>query len=109
MYLMTLFVVFITFRCLCAAGKVRIYIRCLLATLKNTIIFFVCPPKFCISIVFFFSWDPRKVPRETETLGHFQKYRNTLCLYFLLGFAMVPRENKMFMQNFGGQKVSWYF
>ena len=55
MYLMTVFVVFITFRCLCAAGKVGIYIRCLLATLKNTIIFFVCPPKFCISIVFIFS------------------------------------------------------
>ena len=66
MYLMTVFVVFITFRCLCAAGKVGIYIRCLLATLKNTIIFSVCPPKLCVSIVFIFSWDPCKSQEKLE-------------------------------------------
>ena len=32
---------------------------------ENTIILFVCPPKFYISIVFVFSWDHCKVPRET--------------------------------------------
>ena len=43
---------------------------------KNTIILFVCSPKFCISIVFVFSWGHCKSQEKLET---------------------------MFMQNFGGQ------
>ena len=49
-------------------------------------ILFVCPPKFCISIVFVFSWDHCKSQEKLET---------------------------MLMQNLGGgggkQRVLWYF
>ena len=47
--------------------------------LKNTIILFVCPPIFCISIVFVFSWDHCESQEKLET---------------------------MLMQNFGGQTKS---
>ena len=45
-------------------------------TTTSPIIHFVCPPKFCISIVFGFSWDDCKSQEKLKT---------------------------MFMQNFGGQ------
>ena len=38
------------------------------ATLENTIILFACPPKFCISIVFVFSWDYCKSKEKLETM-----------------------------------------
>ena len=47
--------------------------------LKNTIILFVCLPKFCTSIVFIFSWDDSKSQEKMKA---------------------------MFMQNFGGQAKS---
>ena len=34
---------------------------------QNTVILFVCPPKFCISIVFVFSWDHCKSQGKLET------------------------------------------
>ena len=35
---------------------------------ENTIIVFVCSPKFCISIVFVFSWDHCKSEQKLETM-----------------------------------------
>ena len=35
---------------------------------ENTIILFVCPPKFCISIVFVLSWDHCKSQEKLETM-----------------------------------------
>ena len=64
---------------------VSVYVYCVYvpfvewATFKNTIILFVCSPKFCISIVFIFSWDRCKSQETLET---------------------------MLMQNFGGQTKS---
>ena len=49
------------------------------ATSENTIILFVCPPKFYISIVSSFSWDLQWSQEKTKT---------------------------MLMQNFGGQTKS---
>ena len=40
----------------------------LLAIPENTILLFVCPPKFCISIVFVFSWDHCKSQEKLETM-----------------------------------------
>ena len=40
----------------------------LLAILENTIMLFVCPPKFCISIVFVFSWDHCNSQEKLETM-----------------------------------------
>ena len=36
------------------------------ATFKNTIILFVCPPKFCISVVFIFPWDHCKSQEKMD-------------------------------------------
>ena len=38
------------------------------ATSENTIIFFVCPPIFCISIVSSFSWDLKWPQEKTKTM-----------------------------------------
>jgi len=38
-----------------------------LAISENAMIFFVCPPKFCIGIVFVFSWDHCKSQGKLET------------------------------------------
>ena len=35
---------------------------------ENTIILFVCSPKFCISIVFVFSWDHCESQEKLETM-----------------------------------------
>ena len=53
------------------------------------------------------------------TIGHFEKYHNTLCLspqilhkhcfQFLLGITMVPRENKNnAYEKFGGTNKEYY-
>ena len=34
----------------------------------NTIILFVCPPRFCMSIVFVFSWDHCKSQEKLKTM-----------------------------------------
>ena len=34
----------------------------------NTIVLLVCPPKFCISIVFVFSWDHFKSQEKLQTM-----------------------------------------
>ena len=56
-------------------------------------------------------------PNMAQSIGHFGKYHNTLCLYkhcfqFLLGLTMVPRENRNNAKaKFWGDKerVLWYF
>ena len=40
----------------------------LLANTKNTIILFICPPKFCINIIFIFSWDLQRSQEKLETM-----------------------------------------
>ena len=42
-------------------------------------------------------------------IGHFGKYHNhnTLCLQFLLGLTIVPRENKN--NAYVKRRVLWYF
>ena len=42
--------------------------KMLLAIPENTILIFVCPPKFCIRIVFGFSWDHCKSQEKLETM-----------------------------------------
>ena len=57
----------------------------------------------------------------TTLIGHFEKYHNTLCLspqilhlykhcfQFLLGFTVVPRENKNnAYAKFAGKKKEYY-
>ena len=55
-----------------------------LATSENTIILFVCPPKFCISIVSSFSWELQWSQEETKTMlmqnGIFRNGLWFLCL-----------------------------
>ena len=38
------------------------------ATLENTIISFLCPPEFCITIVFSFSLDDSKSQEKLKTM-----------------------------------------
>ena len=60
-----------------------------------------------------------KVTQKVFGIGHFGKYHNTLCLspqilhkhcfQFLLGFKMVPRENKNnTYAKFGGTNKEYY-
>ena len=47
------------------------------ATIKNTIILFVWPSKFCIRIVFIFSWDHRKSQEEKLETMLMQNFAGT--------------------------------
>ena len=79
-------------------------------------------------LLLFLGWYDKPCCRQDDatglfpvlTVGHSRKYHNTLCLspqilhkhcfQFLLRITMVPRENKMLMQNLGQkQRVLWYF
>ena len=48
---------------------------------ENTIILFVCPPKFCISIVFVFPWDHGKY-QEKQCLGKICRNKQRALWYF---------------------------
>ena len=70
MYLMTVFVVFIIFRCLRAVGKVGISIYKVSSGHSQKYHNILCLSSKIL--------DNHCL---TGTIGHFQKYRNTLCLY----------------------------
>ena len=42
--------------------------------MKNTIILFACPPKFCMSIVSSFSWDLQWSQEKTKTITAYAKF-----------------------------------
>ena len=52
----------------CNNFEISFAVLVLLASSENTIILFVCPPKFCISIVFVFSRDHCKSQEKLETM-----------------------------------------
>ena len=49
-------------------GDSTLVYRLPFATLENTIISFLSPPKFCITIVFSFSWDDSKSQEKLKTM-----------------------------------------
>ena len=59
---------------------------------ENTIIFFVCPPKFYISIVFVFSWDHCKSQENLRSLLIMKCRERVLCfgLFFSSLVSLKP-------------------
>ena len=51
----------------CMGDSTLVY-RLFFATLENTVISFLSPPKFCITIVFSFSWDDSKFQEKLKTM-----------------------------------------
>ena len=96
-----------------------------MATLENTIIIFVCPPKFCISIVSSFSWDLQWRKEKTKTLHIISSLKsimvfsevayllslstpvsvykgNTLARFYVQGWPASPKvEGKQNKRNMG--------
>jgi len=48
--------------------RLRAFVSSLSASSENTIILFVCPPKFCISIVSRFSWELQWSEEKAKTM-----------------------------------------
>ena len=65
---------------------------------KNTIILFVVPPKFCISIVFSFSWDLQSPQEKLETMlmKNFGGTKKSIMVFLKKAHLKLPRFVNVF-------------
>ena len=69
------------------------------ATSENTIIFFVCPLKFCISIVFSFLLGNRVVSRENKNNAHakFGVQAKSIMVFSEVAYQVVTMSHLLFL------------
>ena len=71
----------------------------LFAILENTIVLFVCPPKFCISIVFVFFWDHCKSQEKLETMltQNLGEQTKSIVVLSRVAYCHQLHDNKMYI------------
>ena len=76
--------------------------------MENTIIIFVCPPKFCITIVSSFSWDLQWSQEKTKTMliQNLRRQTKSIMVFSEVGYlASIMAEIEPY--SFEPMRDSW--
>ena len=77
--------------------------------LKNTIILFVVPPKFCISIAFNFSWAVgTRAPREIENNFYAKFWRDNKKYYGIFERHLLGLQPRDKAPMLGGKTIEFF-